>query len=90
MQIFLIRIMKISKISFQANPQIISVSQSGFLPSPSNRNNGSIWRDAVMSNDPVVFTHFFVDYDYLKTFDHENCERKRVFERIFNRLIRQL
>ena len=51
-----------------ANPQIQSVSRSGFLPSPSNRNNGSIWRDGIMSNDPIVFTHFFVDYDYIKTF----------------------
>ena len=39
------------------------------MPSPSNRNNGSVWRDGIMSNDPVRFTHFFVDYDYMKTFD---------------------
>ena len=50
------------------NPQILSFSESGFLPSPSNRNNGSVWRDGIMSNDPVGFTHFFVDYDYVKTF----------------------
>ena len=36
-----------------ANPQVISCSQSGYLPTPSNRINGSIWRNAVMSNDPV-------------------------------------
>jgi putative ABC transport system permease protein len=52
-----------------ANPQVISCTQSGYLPTPSNRNNGSIWRDAIMSNDPVQVTHFFVDYDYIKTFD---------------------
>jgi len=52
-----------------SNPQILSVSQTGYLPSPSDRIHGSIWRDAIMSNDPVSFTHFFVDYDYLKTFD---------------------
>ena len=57
------------KNQLSGNPQIMSVSQSGCLPSPSERNNGSIWRDAVMSNDPVLFTHFFVDYEYLKTFD---------------------
>ncbi len=52
-----------------ANPQVISCSQSGYLPTPSNRINGSIWRNAVMSNDPVQVTHFFIDYDYMKTFD---------------------
>jgi putative ABC transport system permease protein len=52
-----------------ANPQLISVTQSSNLPSPSNRTNGSFWPDAVMSNNPVVVTHFFVDYNYLKTFD---------------------
>ena len=57
------------KNQLATNPQIISVAESGFLPSPSNRNNGSIWRDGIMSNDPLLFTHFFVDYDYLKTFD---------------------
>jgi putative ABC transport system permease protein len=52
-----------------SNPQILAFTESGFLPSPSSRNNGSVWRDGVMSNDPVGFTHFFVDYDYIKTFD---------------------
>jgi len=52
-----------------SNPQILSVSQTGYLPSPSDRIHGSIWRDAIMSNDPVSFAHFFVDYEYLKTFD---------------------
>jgi putative ABC transport system permease protein len=52
-----------------ANPQVISLSESGYLPTPSNRINGSIWRDAIMSNDPVQFSHFYVDYDYMKTFD---------------------
>jgi putative ABC transport system permease protein len=56
------------KNQLTSNPQIISVSQSGFLPSPSERNNGSVWRDGIISNDPLVFTHFFVDYDYIKTF----------------------
>jgi putative ABC transport system permease protein len=51
------------------NPKILSFTESGFLPSPSTRNNGSVWRDGIMSNDPVEFTHFFVDYDYMKTFD---------------------
>lgn len=57
------------KNQLTANPQIISVSQSSYLPSPSDRINGSIWRDAILSNDPVLFNHFFVDYNYLKTFD---------------------
>lgn len=57
------------KNQLKANPQILSVSGSGFLPSPSNRNNGSLWRDGIMSNDPLQFTHFFVDYEYIKTFD---------------------
>ena len=52
-----------------ANPQVISCSQSGYLPTPSNRVHGSIWRDAIMSNNPVQVTHFFIDYDYMKTFD---------------------
>jgi putative ABC transport system permease protein len=56
------------KNELRTNPQILSFSESGFLPSPSNRNNGSVWRDGIMSNDPVGFTHFFVDYDYVKTF----------------------
>ena len=60
---------EVFKNRLTTNPQILSVSVSGFLPSPSNRNNGSIWRDGVMSNDPLLFTHFFVDYEYLKTFD---------------------
>ncbi len=52
-----------------ANPQVISLSQSGFLPSPSNRTHSSMFRNAVISNDPVLFSHFFVDYEYMKTFD---------------------
>ncbi len=52
-----------------ANPQILSVSQSGFLPTPSSRTHSSMFRDAIMSNDPVLFSHFFVDYNYMKTFD---------------------
>jgi putative ABC transport system permease protein len=52
-----------------ANPQVESCSQSGYLPTTSNRIHGSIWRDAIMSNNPVQVTHFFVDYDYMKTFD---------------------
>jgi|WetSurMetagenome_2_1015567.scaffolds.fasta_scaffold00730_10 putative ABC transport system permease protein len=51
-----------------ANPQILNISQSGYLPSPSDRIHGSIWRDAIMSNDPVSFTHFFVDFNYIRTF----------------------
>ncbi len=62
-----------------ANPQVISCSQSGFLPSPSNRNHGSMWRDAIMSNDPVLYCHFFVDYDYLKTFDLKIVAGQRIF-----------
>ncbi len=57
------------KNQLTANPQVISVSESGFLPSPSTRNNGSIWRDGIMSKDPLLFTHFSVDFDYLRTFD---------------------
>ncbi len=52
-----------------SNPQIISATKSGFLPSPSNRNNGSVFKDGILSNDPVFLTHFSVDYDYIKTFD---------------------
>jgi putative ABC transport system permease protein len=57
------------KNQIMANPQFLSVSESGFLPSPSNRTHGSIWRDGIMSNEPILFSHFFVDYDYMKTFD---------------------
>lgn len=52
-----------------ANPQIVSVSTSGFLPAPSSRTNGSVWRDGIISNDPLLVTHFFVDHEYFKTFD---------------------
>jgi putative ABC transport system permease protein len=52
-----------------ANPQILSITESGFLPSPSNRTHGAVWRDGIMSNDPLLVTHFFVDHEYMKTFD---------------------
>ncbi len=65
------------------NPQIMSVSRSGFLPSPSNRTHGSVWRDGTISNDPVLFTHFFVDYEYLKTFDMKIVSG-RAFSREFS------
>ena len=65
------------------NPQILSFTESGFLPSPSTRNNGSVWRDGIMSNDPVEFTHFFVDYDYMKTFDMK-IVRGRGFSKEFS------
>jgi putative ABC transport system permease protein len=66
-----------------ADPQLISVSQSSFLPSPSDRITGSIWRDAIMSNNPVLFNHFFVDFDYLKTFDM-NIVKGRGFSKEFS------
>ena len=56
------------KNQLSSNPQVLSVSQSGFLPCPSSRTHSSMMRNAVMSNDPVLFSHFFVDYDYMKTF----------------------
>lgn len=56
------------KDQIASNPQILSVSQSGFLPCPSNRTNGSVWRDGIISNDPLLVTHFFVDNEYFKTF----------------------
>jgi putative ABC transport system permease protein len=65
------------------NPQILSFTESGFLPSPSNRNSGSVWRDGIMSNDPVGFTHFFIDHDYLKTFDMK-IVRGRGFSKEFS------
>jgi putative ABC transport system permease protein len=52
-----------------SNPQIMSVSQSGFLPCPSSRTNGSVWRDGIISNDPLLVTHFFIDNEYFRTFD---------------------
>jgi putative ABC transport system permease protein len=57
------------KNQIEANPNVISVSQSGYLPTPSNRIHSSVWRNAVMSNDMILFSHFFVDIDYLKTLD---------------------
>ncbi len=65
------------------NPQILSISISGFLPSPSDRTNGSIWRDGIMSNDPLMVTHFFVDHDYFKTFDLKIAEG-RAFSKDFS------
>jgi putative ABC transport system permease protein len=62
---------EIFKNQLITNPQILTFTESGFLPSPSTRNSGSVWRDGIMSNDPVGFNHFFVDYDYMKTFDME-------------------
>lgn len=56
------------KNELATNPQIVMSSESGFLPASSNRIHGSIWRDGIMSNDPILFSHFFVDYDYTKTF----------------------
>jgi putative ABC transport system permease protein len=56
------------KSQIKGNPQIVSITQSGNLPSPSDRNQGSIWRDGIISNDPILFTHFYIDSGYLKTF----------------------
>jgi putative ABC transport system permease protein len=56
------------KNELRSNPQILSITQSGFLPSPSGRNNGSVWRDGLITNEPIIITHFFVDTAYLQTF----------------------
>ena len=66
-----------------ANPQILSLSVSGCLPSPSSRPNGSIWRDGIISNDPLLVTHFFVDYDYFRTFDMKIADG-RAFSKEFS------
>jgi putative ABC transport system permease protein len=65
------------------NPQIIIATKSGFLPSPSNRNNGSVFKDGILSNDPIFFSHFSVDDDYLKTFQMK-IVRGRWFSREFS------
>ena len=65
------------------NPQILSFTESGFLPSPSERISGSVWRDGIMSNDPVGFSHFFIDYDYMKTLDMK-IVRGRGFSKEFS------
>ena len=56
------------KNQIRTSPQIITISQTGYLPSPSSRNHGSMWRDGILNNDPVLFTHFFVDTGYISTF----------------------
>jgi putative ABC transport system permease protein len=65
------------------NPQIISATMSGFLPSPSNRNNGSVFIDGILTNDPIFFSHFSVDDDYLKTFQMK-IVRGRGFSKDFS------
>ena len=65
------------------NPQIISATRSGFLPSPSNRNDGSVFIDGILSNDPIFFSHFSVDEDYLKTFQMK-IVRGREFSKDFS------
>lgn len=52
-----------------ADPQITNLTQSGFLPSPSIRNNSSIFRDGIKSINPTFCTFFNVDTNYIKTFD---------------------
>ena len=64
------------------NPQILNVSISDHLPSPSSRDNGSIFRDGIFSNDPLFCTHFLIDYDYIKTFDMK-IVKGREFSRDF-------
>ncbi len=65
------------------NPHVISLTKSGFLPSPSNRNNGSVFIDGILSNDPIFFSHFSVDDDYLETFQMK-VVRGRWFSKDFS------
>ena len=64
------------------NPNVLNVTISQYLPSPSTRDNGSIFRDGIISNDPLFCTHFNVDYDYIKTFDMK-IVKGRPFSRDF-------
>lgn len=49
---------------------IKSGTLSGFLPTPSNRSNGSKWAEGHFDMKQGVMTqNWEVDYDYLKTFD---------------------
>lgn len=65
-----------------ANPQVLNATLSEFLPSPSSRNNGSIFRDGIISKDPLWCTIFNVDYNYIKTLDMK-IVRGRAFSRDF-------
>ncbi len=71
------------KNELKTNPQVLSMTQSGFLPSPSERNNGSVWRDGIITNEPLVLTHFFIDTSYLQTFEIKII-RGRGFSRDFS------
>jgi putative ABC transport system permease protein len=49
---------------------IKSGTLSGFLPTPSNRSNGSKWPEGHFDmNQGVMTQNWDIDYDYLKTFD---------------------
>ncbi|MEE4114533.1 MAG: ABC transporter permease [Marinilabiliaceae bacterium] len=56
------------KEELKKHPSIKSVSVSGFLPIPSNRNNSSIFPDAVLSDDLFNCQNWTVDYDYIETY----------------------
>ncbi len=71
------------KNQIAANPRILSVTVSGYLPSPSNRTHSSVWRDGIITNDPLLMTHFFIDENYIKTFDLKIVEG-RAFSKDFS------
>jgi putative ABC transport system permease protein len=50
------------------NPSVMSTTVSGFLPIPSNRNNSSIFPDAILTENLFNCQNWTVDHDYIKTF----------------------
>jgi len=49
------------------NPSIKSASVSGFLPIPSNRTDGVLFKDGIKTEDMTVYQQWWIDCDYLQT-----------------------
>lgn len=56
------------KEELKKHPSVMSATVSGYLPTPSNRNNSSIFPDAILSDDLFNCQNWVVDHDYIETY----------------------
>ncbi|MBE0647915.1 MAG: ABC transporter permease [Bacteroidales bacterium] len=49
------------------NPSVESASVSGFLPIPSNRSDGVLFKDGIKTEELTIYQQWTVDCDYLQT-----------------------
>lgn len=55
------------KEQISQNPSVVNATVSGYLPIPSNRNNSSVFPDAIITENLFNCQNWRVDLDYIKT-----------------------